>query len=270
MGYPHPSHPRESPILSKYFGDPEARTLAGWRARGGYEALEQALNTDPQELQTVVKDSGLRGRGGAGFPTGMKWSFMKPDGKTHYLCCNADESEPGTFKDREIMRWTPHGLVEGVALAAHAIYAQTAYIYIRGEMPQGARILEKAAQELALITGQKPAVTRAKKSISNFKLRKGMPIGLRVTLRRDRMWIFLEKLLNVALPRIRDFRGLNPNSFDGRGNYNLGLREQLIFPEITYDMVDALRGMDIAVVTTAETDEEARALLELLGFPFRK
>ena len=97
-----------------------------------------------------------------------------------------------------------------------------------------------------------------------------MPIGLRVTLRRDRMWIFLEKLLNVALPRIRDFRGLNPNSFDGRGNYNLGLREQLIFPEITYDMVDALRGMDIAVVTTAETDEEARALLELLGFPFRK
>ena len=97
-----------------------------------------------------------------------------------------------------------------------------------------------------------------------------MPIGLRVTLRRDRMWIFLEKLLNVALPRIRDFRGLNPNSFDGRGNYNLGLREQLICPEITYDMVDALRGMDIAVVTTAETDEEARALLELLGFPFRK
>ena len=130
-----------------------------------------------------------------------------------------------------------------------------------GEAKEDARILEKAAQELALITGQKPAVTRAKKSISNFKLRKGMPIGLRVTLRRDRMWIFLEKLLNVALPRIRDFRGLN---------YNLGLREQLIFPEITYDMVDALRGMDIAVVTTAETDEEARALLELLGFPFRK
>ncbi len=136
MGYPQPSHPRETPILSKYFGDPEARTLAGWRARGGYEALEKALNTDPQELQTVVKDSGLRGRGGAGFPTGMKWSFMKPDGKTHYLCCNADESEPGTFKDREIMRWTPHGLVEGVALAAHAIYAQTAYIYIRGEFTE--------------------------------------------------------------------------------------------------------------------------------------
>ena len=136
MGYPQPSHPRETPILSKYFGDPEARTLAGWRARGGYEALEKALNTDPQELQTVVKDSGLRGRGGAGFPTGMKWSFMKPDGKTHYLCCNADESEPGTFKDREIMRWTPHGLGEGVALAAHAIYAQTAYIYIRGEFTE--------------------------------------------------------------------------------------------------------------------------------------
>lgn len=136
MGYPHPSHPRETPILSKYFGDPEARTLAGWRARGGYEALEKALHSDPQDLQTTVKDSGLRGRGGAGFPTGMKWSFMKPDGKTHYLCCNADESEPGTFKDREIMRWTPHGLVEGVALASHAIYAQTAYIYIRGEFTE--------------------------------------------------------------------------------------------------------------------------------------
>lgn len=113
-------------------------------------------------------------------------------------------------------------------------------------------------------------MTRAKKSISNFKLRQGMPIGLRVTLRGDRMWIFLEKLLHTALPRIRDFRGINPNGFDGRGNYNMGLREQAIFPEITYDMVDAVRGMDIAVVTTAKTDEEAKALLELLGFPFRK
>ena len=136
MGYPHPSHPRETPILSKYFGDAGARTLDGWRQRGGYEALQKAVLTDPQELQTIVKDSGLRGRGGAGFPTGMKWSFMKPDGKTHYLCCNADESEPGTFKDREIMRWTPHGLVEGVALGAHAIYAETAYIYIRGEFTE--------------------------------------------------------------------------------------------------------------------------------------
>ncbi|MDT7921633.1 MAG: 50S ribosomal protein L5 [Thermus sp.] len=139
-----------------------------------------------------------------------------------------------------------------------------------GEAKEDARILEKASKELSLIAGQKPAITRAKKSISNFKLRKGMPIGLRVTLRGDRMWIFLEKLLSVALPRIRDFRGLNPNSFDGRGNYNLGLKEQLIFPEVTYDMVDAPRGMDIAVVTTAKTDEEAKALLELLGFPFRK
>jgi len=136
MGYPHPSHPRETPVLSRYFGDAEARTLAGWRARGGYEALQKALGMDPQDIQNVVKESGLRGRGGAGFPTGMKWSFMKPDGKTHYLCCNADESEPGTFKDREIMRWTPHGLVEGVALGAHAIYAETAYIYIRGEFTE--------------------------------------------------------------------------------------------------------------------------------------
>jgi len=136
MGFPHPSHPRETRVLSRYFGDAGARTLAGWRQRGGYEALEKALSTDPLVLQEIVKESGLRGRGGAGFPTGLKWSFMKPDGKTHYLCCNADESEPGTFKDREIMRWTPHGLLEGVALAAHAIYAETAYIYIRGEFTE--------------------------------------------------------------------------------------------------------------------------------------
>ncbi len=139
-----------------------------------------------------------------------------------------------------------------------------------GEAKEDSRILEKAGKELAIITGQQPAITRAKKSISNFKLRQGMPIGLRVTLRGDRMWIFAEKLLNIALPRIRDFRGVNPGAFDGRGNYNLGLREQAIFPEITFDMVDTVRGMDIAVVTTARTDEEAKALLELLGFPFRK
>jgi large subunit ribosomal protein L5 len=139
-----------------------------------------------------------------------------------------------------------------------------------GEAKEDSRILEKAGKELAVITGQQPAITRAKKSISNFKLRQGMPIGLRVTLRGDRMWIFAEKLIHIALPRIRDFRGVNPGAFDGRGNYNLGLREQAIFPEITFDMVDTVRGMDIAVVTTAKTDEEAKALLELLGFPFRK
>lgn len=147
MGYPHQSHPRETPILSKYFGDAGARTLDGWRARGGYEALQQALATDPVDLQNVVKDSGLRGRGGAGFPTGLKWSFMKPDGKLHYMLCNADESEPGTFKDREIMRWTPHGLVEGVALAAHAIYAETAYIYIRGEFTEPLAHVSRAVEE---------------------------------------------------------------------------------------------------------------------------
>jgi NADH-quinone oxidoreductase subunit F len=147
MGYPHPRHARETAVLSTYFGDPEARTLAGWRARGGYEALEKALAMDPAEIQTLVKDSGLRGRGGAGFPTGIKWSFMKPDGKVHYLCCNADESEPGTFKDREIMRWTPHGLVEGVALGAHAIYAETAYIYIRGEFTEPIARVQAAVEE---------------------------------------------------------------------------------------------------------------------------
>jgi NADH-quinone oxidoreductase subunit F len=147
MGYPHPSHPGETPVISKFFGDAAARTLAGWQERGGYETLRQALATDPVEIQNVVKESGLRGRGGAGFPTGVKWSFMKPDGKTHYLCINADESEPGTFKDRELMRWTPHQLVEGTAIAAHAIYAETAYIYIRGEYTEPILRMREAVRE---------------------------------------------------------------------------------------------------------------------------
>ncbi len=148
MGYPHASHPRESAVLSKHFGDPAARTLDGWKARGGYQALEKALAMSPADIVTIVKDSGLRGRGGAGFPTGLKWSFMKPgDGRPHYLCCNADESEPGTFKDREIMRWTPHALVEGCALGAYAIGAETAYIYIRGEFTEPLAYMNAAVKE---------------------------------------------------------------------------------------------------------------------------
>jgi NADH-quinone oxidoreductase subunit F len=148
MGYPHKPHPRETPVLSQHFGEVEATRLDGWRARGGYVALERALGMAPGEIVTVVKDSGLRGRGGAGFPTGVKWSFMKPgDGKPHYLCCNADESEPGTFKDREIMRWTPHALVEGCAIGAYAIGAETAYIYIRGEFTEPIARMEAAIKE---------------------------------------------------------------------------------------------------------------------------
>ena len=139
-----------------------------------------------------------------------------------------------------------------------------------GSAKEDSKAIDKASKELALITLQKPIVTKAKKSISNFKLRQGMPVGIKVTLRGERMYVFLEKLINIGLPRIRDFRGVNPNAFDGRGNYNLGIKEQLIFPEITYDMVDKVRGMDITIVTTAKTDEEARALLQGLGLPFRK
>ena len=148
MGYPHKSHSRETAVLSKHFGDPDARTLAGWKQRGGYAALQQGLGMPPGEIVNVIKESGLRGRGGAGFPTGMKWSFMKPgDGKPHYLCCNADESEPGTFKDREIMRWTPHALIEGCALGAYAIGAEISYIYIRGEFTDCLRVLEEAVRD---------------------------------------------------------------------------------------------------------------------------
>src|SRR2546428_4568751 len=148
MGFPHLPHSRETTVLSKYFGDAEARTSAGRKKRGGYKALEKALDMQPADIVNIVKESGLRGRGGAGFPTGLKWSFMKPgDGKPHYLCCNADESEPGTFKDRELMRWTPHALVEGCAIAAYAIGAETAYIYIRGEFTEPLYWMEKAVKE---------------------------------------------------------------------------------------------------------------------------
>jgi len=138
-----------------------------------------------------------------------------------------------------------------------------------GEAAQDSRKLDGAMEDLARITGQKPQVRRARKSVAGFKIREGMPVGLRVTLRRERMWEFLDRLISVALPRVRDFRGVSPDSFDGRGNYALGVREQLIFPEISYDAVDSVRGLDIAIVTTAETDEEARELLRLLGMPFR-
>ncbi|WP_028953625.1 50S ribosomal protein L5 [Synechococcus sp. CC9616] len=138
-----------------------------------------------------------------------------------------------------------------------------------GEAAQNAKSLEASVGELAQITGQKVMVTRAKKAIAAFKIRQGMPIGCAVTLRGERMYAFLERLINLALPRIRDFRGVNPKSFDGRGNYTLGVREQLIFPEISFDKIDAIRGMDITIVTTARTDEEGRALLREMGMPFR-
>ena len=139
-----------------------------------------------------------------------------------------------------------------------------------GEARDNSKVLEAVVGDLTKITGQKAIITKAKKSVANFKLREGMPIGAKVTLRGDRMWEFLDRLFNVALPRVRDFRGINPNSFDGRGNYNMGIREQLIFPEIDYDKVDKVRGMDICFVTTANTDEEARELLTLMGAPFTK
>jgi NADH-quinone oxidoreductase subunit F len=148
MGYPHPSHARETPVLSKHFGDAGARTFDGWVKRGGYEALKKALGMSRDQIVEEVKASGLRGRGGAGFPTGMKWSFMaKEVVKPHYLVCNADESEPGTFKDREIIRWTPHQLIEGCAIAAHAIGAERIYIYIRGEFTAEHKILTAAVED---------------------------------------------------------------------------------------------------------------------------
>ena len=139
-----------------------------------------------------------------------------------------------------------------------------------GEARDNSKVIDAILRDLAAITGQKPLVCKARKSVANFKLREGMPIGAKVTLRGERMYEFLDRLFNIALPRVRDFRGINANGFDGRGNYNMGLKEQLIFPEIEYDKIDKVRGMDICFVTTAKTDEEARELLKLMGAPFAK
>jgi large subunit ribosomal protein L5 len=139
-----------------------------------------------------------------------------------------------------------------------------------GEAKENAKAIDAIMNDLSLITGQRPVVCRAKKSVANFKLREGMPIGVKVTLRGEKMWDFVDKLFNVAFPRVRDFRGINPNSFDGKGNYSTGIKEQLIFPEIEYDKIDKVRGMDINFITTAATDEEAKELLTLLGAPFAK
>ncbi|MBQ8587838.1 MAG: 50S ribosomal protein L5 [Clostridia bacterium] len=139
-----------------------------------------------------------------------------------------------------------------------------------GEAKDNAKALEAAVADLAAITGQQPVITKAKKSVANFKIREGMNLGCKVTLRSDKMYEFVDRLFNIALPRVRDFRGINPNAFDGRGNYALGIKEQLIFPEIDYDKIDKIRGMDIIFVTTANTDEEARELLSLMGAPFTK
>jgi large subunit ribosomal protein L5 len=139
-----------------------------------------------------------------------------------------------------------------------------------GEAIQNSKILDNAQQEMAMITGQWPVMRKARKSIASFKLREGMTIGCKVTLRRDNMYHFLDKLINIALPRVRDFRGVNPKGFDGRGNFSMGIKEQIIFPEINYDKIEKIRGMNITVVTSANTDEEARQLLEKLGMPFRK
>jgi large subunit ribosomal protein L5 len=138
-----------------------------------------------------------------------------------------------------------------------------------GEAIENIKILDSAAEEIGVITGQKPVITKARKSISNFKLRAGVPIGIKVTLRRDRMYYFLDKLMAVALPRVRDFKGISPRGFDGRGNYTLGIKEQIIFPEVNYDKIDKIKGMNITIVTTARTDEEGMELLRLLGMPFR-
>ncbi len=138
------------------------------------------------------------------------------------------------------------------------------------EAKDNAKVLESAANDLAIITGQKPLITKVKKSVANFKIRAGMNIGCKVTLRQDKMYEFLDRLFNIALPRVRDFRGINPDSFDGRGNYAFGIKEQLIFPEIEYDKIDKIRGMDIIIVTTAKTDEEAKELLTLMGAPFAR
>ena len=178
----------------------------------------------------------------------------------------------GTFKDKYFKEIIPQ-LKEEFGYKNDLQVPKITKVIINmgvGEAVQNVKTLDFSVSDLTAISGQKPVITRAKKSIAGFKLRKGMPIGCKVTLRRDRMYDFLEKVMNVALPRIRDFKGVSSTAFDGRGNYNLGLKEQVIFPEINYDKIDKTRGMDICIVTTANSDEEARSLLQRFGMPFRK
>jgi large subunit ribosomal protein L5 len=176
------------------------------------------------------------------------------------------------LKERYLNEVTP-ALMKSLSLSNDMEVPRVTKVVVNigvGEALENAKALDAAVSDLTLITGQKPVVTKARKSIANFKLREGRAIGVKVTLRGERMWSFLDRLMNVALPRVRDFRGISPNSFDGRGNYTLGLREQLVFPEIDYDKIDKVRGLEIAIVTTARTDEEGRQLLEMLGMPFKK
>ncbi|MGA1842383.1 MAG: 50S ribosomal protein L5 [bacterium] len=178
----------------------------------------------------------------------------------------------GTFKDKYFKEIIPQ-LKEEFGYKNDLQVPKITKVIINmgvGEAVQNVKTLDFSVADMTAISGQKPVITRAKKSIAGFKLRKGMPIGCKVTLRRDRMYDFLEKVMNIALPRIRDFKGVSATAFDGRGNYNLGLKEQVIFPEINYDKIDKTRGMDICIVTTANSDEEARSLLQRFGMPFRK
>jgi large subunit ribosomal protein L5 len=178
----------------------------------------------------------------------------------------------GTFKDKYLKEIIPQ-LKEEFGYKNDLQVPKITKIVLNmgvGEAVQNVKTLDFAVADLTAISGQKPVITRAKKSIAGFKLRKGMAIGCKVTLRKDRMYDFLEKVMNVALPRIRDFKGVSSSAFDGRGNYNLGLKEQVIFPEINYDKIDKIRGMDICIVTTADSDEEAKSLLQRLGMPFKK
>ena len=179
---------------------------------------------------------------------------------------------PARLRDRYRQEIAP-ALMRDLGVKNHMALPRLEKIVLNmglGEATQNPKLIDSAVEELAAITGQKPVVTKAKKAIANFKLRAGLSIGCMVTLRGERMWEFLDRLLNIALPRVRDFKGVSPRGFDGRGNYTLGLRDQLLFPEIDYMKVDKARGMNVSVVTTAKTDEEARKLLQFIGMPFRQ
>ena len=187
-------------------------------------------------------------------------AYVKPEGYTPRLKTKyVEEIAPALMKKFEYKSVMQIPKLEKITVNVGA-----------GEARDNAKVLDAVVADLTKITGQKPIITKAKKSVANFKLREGMNISAKVTLRGDRMWEFLDRLFSVALPRVRDFRGINPNAFDGRGNYALGVKEQLIFPEIEYDKIDKIRGMDITFVTTAKTDEEARELLRLMGMPYAK
>lgn len=246
--------------------------MAGEEEKKASRAPKAAKEGGGDEAAKAPKgDKAPKEAKGAGAPKGAKDAKAKGKGAAKKEGFGRQPGPPPRMRDKYFREVVP-ALVKQFSYKNTMQVPRLAKIVLNfgmGEATANVKVMDKAVEELTAIAGQKPVITKAKKSIANFKLREGMPIGIMVTLRRERMWEFFDRLVSFALPRVRDFKGASPRSFDGRGNYSIGIKEQIVFPEINYDDVEKIRGMNVSIVTTARTDEEAKALLTTLGLPFR-